>query len=124
VGTSIACEHMFVTSQGSPYSRFRRAIEGGHLLKALDAASELKRVSLEDALDLCRLLAASDDPMFAKAASRWIARLSAEKGATLSELQLAAAALGQLWEDPGGELAVRTLRGLSESARTSNYGSD
>lgn len=99
-------------SEGSPYSRFRRAIDRRQLLPALDASRDLKVVSLEDALDLCCLLAEHDDPLFPKAASRWLARLSGEKGATLNEVQLAAAALGQLREAPASTLPIQTLRGL------------
>ena len=103
---------MFVTSDGSPYSRFRRAIEREQLLPALDASRDLRHVSLEDALELCRLLALADDPMFPRAASRWLARFAGEARATLSQVQLAAAALTELWEDPSSRLAAETLRGL------------
>lgn len=99
-------------SEGSPYSRFRRAIDRRQLLPALEASRDLKVVSLEDALDLCCLLAEHDDPLYPKAASRWIARLSAERGATLSELQLAAAALNQLREEPESGLSLQTLKSL------------
>ena len=79
---------------------------------ALGLAHDLRTVSLPDALELCRLLSEHDDPLFPKAASRWLARLSCERGATLAEVQLGAAALGQLWEEPGSTLAVETLKGL------------
>ena len=69
-------------------------------------------MSLEDALDLCCLLASADDPLFPRAASRWLARFAGEARATLSQVQLAAAALGELWEDPTSRLAGETLRGL------------
>jgi hypothetical protein len=36
-----ACEHLFVTSQGSAYMRFRRALDRGNVTEALSAASEL-----------------------------------------------------------------------------------
>jgi hypothetical protein len=44
------CEHLFVTSQGSPDGRFRRALERGNLTEALSAASELRYVGLLEAL--------------------------------------------------------------------------
>ena len=103
---------MFVTSDGSPYTRFRQAIDRQQLLPALDASRDLRHVSLEDALDLCRLLAIAEDPLFPRAASRWLARYAGEARATLSQVQLAAAALGELWEDPASRLAGETLRGL------------
>ena len=43
---------MFVTSQGSAYGRFRRALDGGNVTIALAAAAELDWVSLPDALEL------------------------------------------------------------------------
>src|SRR5262245_51641519 len=46
-----------VTSQGSPYTRFRRAVDRGNLLEAEANARELGRLSLEDALDYCDLFA-------------------------------------------------------------------
>ncbi len=101
-----------MTAQGGPYSRFRRAIDRGQLLKALDAAGELKVVRLDDALDLCQLLASSEDPMFSKAASKWLARFSTERKATLGQVQLAAAAFGQLWDEPDSKLPLQVLRGL------------
>jgi hypothetical protein len=42
----VACEHSFVTSQGSAYARFRRALDGGNPTIALAAATELDFVSL------------------------------------------------------------------------------
>ncbi len=105
-----------LSSKGSIQGQFRRALDAGNLMSALALAHDVTFVSLLDALDLCRLLAAQDDPLYPKAASRWLARLIAERGATLSELQLGAAALGQLWEDPQSELALGALRGLVETS--------
>jgi hypothetical protein len=59
VFVSASCEHMFVTSQGSPYARLRRALATGNPTIAWAAAAELPSVELADALALC-LLAASD----------------------------------------------------------------
>jgi hypothetical protein len=41
-----------VTSQGSPYGRFRRGLDTGNTTIALAAAAELQSVSLTDALQL------------------------------------------------------------------------
>jgi hypothetical protein len=101
-----------VTSDGSPYTRFRRAIDREQLLPALDASRDLRHMSLEDALDLCRLLALADDPLYPRAAGRWLARFASEARAPLSQVQLAAAALGELFEDPSSPLAGEILRGL------------
>ena len=50
------CEHAFVTTQGSPLTRMRRAIRLGSVEVALLAAGELNHVGLDDALGLCLLL--------------------------------------------------------------------
>ena len=63
-----------VISQGSAYSRFRRALDRGNVLEALSAAAELRHVSLVDALALVLLLARKDLPRFQRAALRWHAR--------------------------------------------------
>lgn len=82
-------------------------------MAAVALAHDMPRpLPLVDALELCRLLAETGDPMFSRAASRWLARFSDEERATLSQVQLAAAALGQLSENPKSELAMRTLRML------------
>ena len=68
---------MFVTSQGSAYARFRRALDGGNPTIALAAATELDFVSLPDALELVLLLV--DEPgKFRRAALRWHARYCGE----------------------------------------------
>ena len=68
-----ACEHLFVTSQGSAYGRLRRALDTSNPTIALAAAAELDFVSLPDALELVLLLV--DDPKkFRRAALRWHAR--------------------------------------------------
>ena len=72
-----ACEHPFVTSQGSAYGRFRRAVDGGNATIAPAAATELNFVSLPDALELVLLLV--DEPgRFRRAALRWHARYCAD----------------------------------------------
>jgi hypothetical protein len=93
---------VFVTSQGSAYSQFKRALERRNLLLAWTMAWELPKVSLADALSLL-LLALDQQPWrFEAAAPRWHARLCAEARLTLPEAQLALAALQAL----GGRGAV------------------
>jgi hypothetical protein len=66
-----------VTSQGSAYARFRRALDSRNATVALATATELDYVSLPDALELVLLLV--DDPgRFRRAALRWHARYCAE----------------------------------------------
>ena len=63
-----ACEHTFVTSQGSAYARFQRALHTGRASIAWSAATELEHIDLQDALALVLLVV--DDPRFARAAAR------------------------------------------------------
>ena len=53
---------MFVTAQGSPRTRFKRAIERRSLLNAELAAREMGIVTLEEALQLVVLYAEQADP--------------------------------------------------------------
>ena len=46
----VACEHLFVTSQGSAYSRFQRALTTGNLQLIETPAADLPIVGLDDAL--------------------------------------------------------------------------
>lgn len=86
-----------MTYEGSPYTRFRRAIEHSNLFEAEASARELGHISLKDALSLVLLYASQDDPRFDAAAVRWLARFAAERrGVRLAELQLAASALACL----------------------------
>jgi hypothetical protein len=87
---------MFVTSQGSAYSQFERALSRGNFLLAWTLAAELPKVPLADALSLL-LLARDQQPWrFEAAAPRWHARLCSEAQLTLSDAQLALAALHAL----------------------------
>lgn len=91
-----SCEHAFVTSQGSAYSQFKRALSRGNFLLAWTLAADLPRVPLADALAL--LLQARDQQpwRFETAAPRWHARLCSEARLTLAEAHLALAALHML----------------------------
>ena len=69
---------MFVSSSGSPYARFRRALSIGNLSLVHAAAAELPHVDLQDALQICLLMSDQDDDRFERAAVRWLARASLE----------------------------------------------
>ena len=100
-----------MTAQGSPLTRYRRAIESGSLRLAELAAREATYLSLPDALRLLVLYAAADDPKYARASARWLARLGLEKpDLGLAEMQLAGAALAVL--PARGETAMRVLTDL------------
>ena len=58
---SRSCERMFVTSQGSAYGRFKKALAQGNPLIALASARELPRLSLADALALLLVLRSDPD---------------------------------------------------------------
>jgi hypothetical protein len=102
-----------MTSQGSAYARFTRALERarttGNPQLAWIAATELRHVALEEALAL--VLVARSDARFERGAAKWVAKLTIEtSGVDLARLQLAAAAL-RATPDP---LALQTLAALCE----------
>ena len=76
---------LFVTAQGSAYSRFQCALTTGNLQLIEAAAAELPKVSLEDALAILIVLAGRCDPRFERAAARWVGRLLTETPADLSD---------------------------------------
>ena len=67
-----------MSSSGSPYARFRRALSVGNLALVHAAAGELPQVDLDDALRICLLMSEQDDARFERAAVRWLARASLE----------------------------------------------
>lgn len=97
---------------GSDYGRFTKALAAGHLTEALMYAADIRVVALPDALRILELMARDGDQRFSRAASRWVERFGAETGAGLPEVQLAAAALGWLWENPESGVPMATLAAL------------
>ena len=88
---------MFVTSDGSPYARFRRALDTGNELLVLAAARELPRIELADALRICLVLRDGDPDRYDRAAVRWLGRFALEaRGVTIDALRAAASALDAL----------------------------
>jgi hypothetical protein len=88
---------MFVTSEGNPYSRFRRALQTGNEALVTAAALELPRVALDDALRICLVLRGGDPARYERAAVRWLGRFALEaRGVTIDDLRLAAEALDAL----------------------------
>jgi hypothetical protein len=85
-----------VASKGHAYARFQRALKAGNPMLALDAARELERINLEDALSLCLLLR-RDARRYQLAAARWLARYHAEvDSVTLTEIREVADLLAAL----------------------------
>jgi hypothetical protein len=88
---------MFVTSDGSPYARFRRSLEIGNELLVLAAARELPRIALDDALRICLVLRNGDPGRYERAAVRWLGRFALEgRDVTVGDLRRAAEALAAL----------------------------
>jgi hypothetical protein len=80
-----------VTSDGSAYVRFKRALEIGNELLVLVAARELPRIALDDALHICLLLRDGDPDRYQRAAVRWLGRFALEaRDVTLEDLRLEA----------------------------------
>ena len=74
-----------MTSQGSPYGRFRKALSTGNVLIIEAAARELPKIGLTDALEILEAFAAADDPRYGRAAARFAARLTRERDLGLAE---------------------------------------
>jgi hypothetical protein len=86
-----------VTSDGSPYSRFRRALQTGNELLVLTAARELPQIALDDALRICLVLRDGDPERYDRAAVRWLGRFALEgRAVTIGDLRSAAEALYEL----------------------------
>jgi hypothetical protein len=90
-----------VTSEGGPYSIFRRALERGSLVGVRSAVANLPGPPpLEDALVICRLLLDQEPDRYERAALKWLGRLLLEqRGMSLRHAELAAAYLAA-WADP------------------------
>ncbi len=88
---------MFVTSDGNPYTRFRRALGTGNEALVTSAARELPRIALDDALRICLVLRGGDPERYERAAVRWLGRFALEAhDVTIDDLRLAANALDTL----------------------------
>ncbi len=105
-----------MTSQGSPYFRFRRALATRNPLLIRSAAAELPRIDLADALAICLALADADDDAYGRAAARLQARWTRElPGVSLEEAHALGAALQALRTPEtaamGHQLLVALVRG-------------
>src|SRR5205085_12206074 len=101
---------MFVTSDGNPYARFRRALQTGNEALVTAAARELPRIALDDALRICLVLRGGDPERYERAAVRWLGRFALEgRDVTIDDLRLAANALDAL-PDRASEAMERLQR--------------
>jgi hypothetical protein len=81
----VECEHVFLTSQGHAYSRFRRALLTKNVTLIDAAARELQHVALDDALRILVVLAERRDRRFGHAAARFAGRVTTERRLSLPE---------------------------------------
>jgi hypothetical protein len=59
-----------VTSQGSPYGRFRRALDRGNVTEAMSAAADLPHLGLTEALDFSLRSEEPERSLFARCLRR------------------------------------------------------
>ena len=86
-----------MTSQGSAYGRFRRALDTGNAHLTLAAAADLEHVGRADALELLLLLLDAEPSRFERAALRWHGRYCREvSDVDLAEAQAVLACLAAL----------------------------
>jgi hypothetical protein len=99
-----------MTSQGSAYARFRRALKTGNLTLIRNAAAELPRVDLADALAVCVAIRRAEPGRFERAALRWLARFCLERReATLAQVQAAARAFDNITDEPAALESLERL---------------
>jgi hypothetical protein len=104
-----------VTSDGSAYVRFRRALDTGNIHLVRAAAKELSMIGLGDALRIVYVMR-EDEVLFERAAIRWLRRFMAEcEDVTLEQIEQATGAMRAMWWDADG--AVRTLTELCAANR-------
>jgi len=102
-----------MTSHGSPYARFQRALRIGKLTMVRDAAAELPRIDLDDALAICLLIERQDGERYERAVVRWLARMVMEVPAVgIDDLREALIAFEALPYNP--QAAREALAGLCE----------
>ena len=90
-----------MTSDGSPYARFRRALETRNLNTIRAAGAELPRVGLDDALEVCLVVRERQPEGFEAAAVRWIGRYCTERpDLSLEIVDPAVAAFRDLQRNP------------------------
>ena len=94
-----------MTSSGSPYARFQRALRTGNLTLIRAAAAELPRIGLAEAAAMLLVILRKDPQQYERAAVRWLGRLCLERSRVgLEDLSRAAAALHSLPERPEAAL--------------------
>ena len=105
-----------MTTQGSAYMRFRRALDRENVTEALSAASVLGFVGLAEALELTLLLADKDPEKYDRAAVRWHVRFLQETKSV--DLRESLAVLALLAAIPANRLAATALAELLSRRRS------
>ncbi len=77
---------MFVTSDGHPSARFKRALAAGNLPAAEGAAFDLAFIPLADARALVELYAENGDRKYERAALKYLGRYMDEANASLADV--------------------------------------
>jgi hypothetical protein len=103
-----------MTSQGTAYGRFTRAIKRGHLLQAEIAARELGALSTSDSLALVLLYQREGSEKFERAGRRWVRRAQIDYGLRHQEVELLRAAMGALGSRFGREAMAVLLETCRE----------
>ncbi len=101
-----------MTSQGSPSTRLRRALDTRNPNIIVPAALECERVALTDALAICLVFAAREPNRYPTAAARWLGRYAVEERCGLSELGLLYAALTALREPEQAQAGLDALHAI------------
>ena len=86
---------MFLTAQPHAHVRFRIAIERRALWAAEDAARELPKLPLQNALQLVHLYYERGSPKAEPAARRWLVRYLTEGTPTLRDVAKVTASLAE-----------------------------
>lgn len=100
-----------MTSQGSAYARFRRALLSKNLVLVDAAATELATIGLDDALRILVLMAEKRDPRYPRAAARWAGRAIAERRLGMEESRRVLSLVDVLPDAP--EAVAHRLRKLT-----------
>lgn len=103
-----------LTSQGHALTRLRHALERGTANQIRAIVAELPSPpGLEDALAICLALLDREPETYPRAAAKWASRFAIERRLTLTDAQLALAALATLPGD-GARAGIEALVELSE----------
>jgi hypothetical protein len=106
-----------VTGQGSPATKFKRAVAARNLFLAETHAFEMTTLSLEDALALVVLYAEAEDDKFERAGVRWLGRLLTSSPMPLSLAAQSVELVAQL-RGPDAERVAGALGALARLGAT------